>query len=82
MINKREIKLICNPKQEELIKQELAICLKRDNLDSDDQKKKLIKKPQMKRELGRSPDYFDAMMMYAVFHLSRRNGKTFTVTAE
>ncbi len=82
MINRREIKIICNPKQEEAIKQELAICLKRDNLDSDDQKKKLVKKPQMKRELGRSPDYFDAMMMYAVFHLSRRNGKTFKVTAE
>lgn len=82
MINKREIRIICTPKQEEAIKQELAVCLKRDNLDSDDQKKKLVKKPQMKRELGRSPDYFDNLLMKMIFHLTRRDSKTFTVRAE
>ena len=79
MINKRELKLICTPVQEEMIKQELAVCLKRDNLDSDHQKKKLIKKDQMKRELGRSPDYFDNLLMVMIFHLSKRAGNTIKV---
>lgn len=82
MINKREIKIVCNPKQEEAIKQELAVCLRRDNMDSDTQKKKLIKKPQMKKELGRSPDYFDVLLMKMVFHLKRNSIKKLRVRVE
>jgi len=79
MINKREIKIICTEKQEEAIKQELSVCLKRDNTDLDDQKKKLIKKPQMKRELGHSPDYFDVLLMKMVFHLRSFSGNKLKV---
>lgn len=79
MINKREIKIICNDAQEQEIKQELSVCLRRDNTDSDEQKKKLIKKPQMKKELGHSPDYFDVLLMKMVFHLTRGSGKKFAV---
>lgn len=82
LINKREIKIVCTPKQEELIKQELSVCLRRDNVDIDDQKKKLIKKPQMKRELGRSPDYFDAIMMGMIFFLTRGNNSRLKVKKE
>lgn len=71
MINKRQIRIICTDKQEEAIKQELSVCLKRDNLDSDTQKKKLIKKQQMKKELGRSPDYFDMLLMQMVFNIKK-----------
>jgi len=79
MINKREIKVICTDKQEEAVKQELSVCLRRDNADLDDQKKKLIKKPQMKQELGRSPDYFDVLLMKMVFHLKKYSSKKLKV---
>jgi hypothetical protein len=79
MINKREIKVICTDKQEEALKQELSVCLRRDNADLDDQKKKLIKKPQMKQELGRSPDYFDVLLMKMVFHLKKYSSKKLKV---
>lgn len=79
LINNRKIKLLCTDKQAESIKQELMVCLKRDNMDIDDKKKKLIKKPQMKRELGRSPDYFDVLMMYAIYYLTKNNLKKLTV---
>jgi len=81
MINKREIKIICTPQQEEKIKQELSVCLRRDNLTEDTQKKKLIKKPQMIQELGGSPDYFDMLNMKMVFHIKRFSGKKFQVKA-
>jgi hypothetical protein len=78
-INKRQIRIICSPKQEEAIKQELSVCLRRDNMDSDDQKKKLIKKPQMKKELGRSPDYFDMLLMEMIFYLKTISTEKFKV---
>jgi hypothetical protein len=81
LINKREIKIICDEKQEERIKQELSVCLRRDNLDSDTQKKKLIKKSQAKLELGFSPDYYDTIMMRCMFELKRFSGKKFKVKA-
>lgn len=72
-INNREIKIICSPEQEESIKKELSICLKRDNIDLD--KKKLIKKDKMKELLGYSPDYLDMLLMNMIFYLRI---KTFT----
>lgn len=67
-INNRELRVLCTPEQEESIKQELSICLKRDNVDLD--KKKLIKKDKMKELLGHSPDYLDMLLMGMVFELS------------
>jgi hypothetical protein len=69
MINKREIRIICTPKQEEHIKQELSVCLRRDNMDADTQKKKIISKVQAKKELNGSPDYYDMLMMNMSFYL-------------
>jgi hypothetical protein len=61
MINNRQIKIVCSPAQEELIKEEISICLKEDNIDGD--KRKLIKKDKQKELLGRSPDYMDMLLM-------------------
>jgi hypothetical protein len=69
LINKRDIKIICTKEQEEEIKKEISICLKRDNLFNDIQKKKLISKDKMKEFLGHSPDYLDMLLMRMLFEL-------------
>lgn len=61
LINKRLIRIVCTKEQEELIKQELSTCLKRDNINIE--KKKLINKDKMKEWLGHSPDYLDMLLM-------------------
>jgi hypothetical protein len=66
-INNRELKIICSLEQEEEIRKELSVCLKRDNVDVD--KKKIIKKDKMKSSLGRSPDYLDMLIMRMFFEL-------------
>ena len=68
-INNREIKIICNEYQKEQIKNEVSVCLKRDNLFNDVQKKKLISKDNMKEYLGHSPDYLDMLLMRMFFEL-------------
>lgn len=68
LINNRAIKILCTPEQEEEIKKELSICLKRDNIDID--KKKLIKKDKMKELLGNSPDYLDMLLMRMFFEIN------------
>ena len=65
LINKREIKIICSAEYEEQIKKELSVCLKRDNINID--KKKLINKDKMKRDLGCSPDFLDMLLMRMYF---------------
>jgi hypothetical protein len=70
IINNREIKIICTNKQEEQIKKEVSVCLKRDNLLKDEQKKRLIPKDKMKIMLGNSPDYLDMLLMRMVFEIS------------
>ena len=69
VINKREIKIECSPEEEEEIKRQILNCLKRDNIDADDGKKKLISKQKMKELLGCSPDIFDSILMQMVFYL-------------
>lgn len=70
LINNREIKINCSPAQEESIKEELSICLKRDNVNID--KKKLISKDLQKEKLGRSPDYFDMLLMEMIFLIKKK----------
>jgi len=70
LINKGKIWIKCSKEQEELIKQELSICLKQDNINND--KKRLIKKDKMKELLGRSPDYLDMLLMNMLFQLSTK----------
>jgi phage terminase large subunit len=71
LINKRLIKIECTFEQMEEIKRQLLNCLKRDNIDADDGKKKLINKEKMKELLGISPDYFDSLLMQMVFYLRK-----------
>jgi len=70
-INKRELKVICNPNQQEEIRRQLLNCLKQDHLDKDDSKKKLISKEKMKEYLGNSPDHLDSLLMQMYFYLKK-----------
>lgn len=70
VINLRQIKVNCTRVQEEEIKKELSICLKRDNVDNE--KKRLIKKDLMKEKLGHSPDYMDMLIMRMYFELVQK----------
>jgi hypothetical protein len=71
LINNRNIFVICNKEQEEIIKEELTTCLKRDNLYKDESKKRLIPKDKMKLLLGHSPDYMDMLLMGMFFHVKK-----------
>lgn len=66
-INNRQIRIICSPAQEEEIKKELSVCLKRDNVNID--KKKIITKDKMKELLGHSPDYLDMLLMNMIYYI-------------
>ena len=70
-INKRELYIICSETQKAEIKRQILNCLKRDKMDIDDGKKKLINKEKMKESLGNSPDYFDSLLMQMVFYLKK-----------
>ena len=70
VINNREIKVICSKAQEEIIKTEITICLKRSNMDKDESKKRLIPKDKMKELLGHSPDYLDMLLMGMYYEIT------------
>ena len=69
-INKKELLIKCSSAQEEIIKREISICLKRDNVDTD--KKRIIKKNVMKLNLGHSPDYLDVLIMGMIFYIKEK----------
>ncbi len=73
-INQRKILLICSADQEERVKEELSICLKRDKIDADENKKRIIPKDKMKEQLGRSPDYLDYLIMRMIFEVREKRG--------
>jgi len=62
-INNHELKVICSDQQKDSIIAELTVCLKRENLDNDAAKKKIMSKDEMKKRLGNSPDYLDMLIM-------------------
>jgi phage terminase large subunit len=69
-VNKREIKIICNPAQREQIIKEMGV-LKSKSVDSDETRKRLISKEDMKEALnGKSPDYLDTLLMGMYFHIN------------
>lgn len=70
-INQGKIKIRCTEEQEESIKKELSVCLKRDKIDADSQKKRLIPKDKMKDLLGNSPDYMDMLLMRMFFEVKK-----------
>jgi phage terminase large subunit len=71
LITSRSIKIVCPVEKQEIIKTELSVCLKRDNIDSDESKKRLISKDKMKDLLGHSPDYFDWLLMGMYFEVKQ-----------
>ena len=70
-INNHEIRIVCTDKQKEAISLEIGVCLKRENLDSDTNKKKLLSKEEMKKRLGHSPDYLDMLLMRMYFEVQK-----------
>ena len=66
-INNRQIYIECTREQEDIIKAEISACLKHDNIDNDERRKKIISKDKMKEYLGHSPDYMDMLLMRMVF---------------
>jgi phage terminase large subunit len=70
LINNRQIKIICSNEQKDRIIAELAQ-LKAAGIDKDEQKKRLIKKEEMKEALHRSPDYLDMLLMNMIFHIKQ-----------
>jgi len=71
LINQGKIKVICTDEQREALKEELSACLKRDKIDADNQKKRLIPKDKMKELLGHSPDYLDMLLMRMYFEIKK-----------
>ena len=71
LINKREIRIECTPEHQQELKRQILNCLKRDNIDVDDGKKKIINKEKMKELLGNSPDHFDSLLMHMIFYLRK-----------
>lgn len=69
LINKRKIRVICDPSVADRLKEELAV-LKSKNTNSAEQKKELISKDTMKAILGRSPDLLDMLIMRMVFEIA------------
>ena len=70
-INKRELKIVCTDAQRERIISEIGVCLKRENIDGDVSKKKLLSKEEMKKRLGNSPDYLDMILMFMFFDIKK-----------
>ena len=73
MINRGELKIECSEEQKESLKAELSSCLKRDKIDADNQKKRLIPKDKMKETLGRSPDYMDMLLMRMIYEIEENH---------
>jgi len=72
-INAREMFIECTKEEEEIIKTEIATCLKRDKIDDDIIKYRLIGKDKMKQSLGHSPDFLDMLIMAMYFELIEFN---------
>lgn len=72
LLNKNLIYLDC---KDETLKSEILEelgQLKRDNLDKDDKKKSIIKKEEMKQNIGRSPDFLDCVLMRMFFEVRQK----------
>lgn len=72
-INQGKILIRCTSEQEERIKDEISVCLKRAKINGDDQKKRIISKDEMKEKLGHSPDYLDFLIMGMYFYVRPNN---------
>mgnify|MGYP000956228122 CR=1 FL=1 len=68
LINERKIKIVCTPEQKQAIIEEIGV-LKRDKVDNDETKKRIISKETMKELINRSPDYLDMLIMGMYWHV-------------
>ena len=68
IVNKRLMRIICNEEQRQRIIDELGV-LKTKDVDADEKRKRIIDKPEMKKLLGRSPDYLDMLIMLMYFEI-------------
>jgi phage terminase large subunit len=73
LINQRLIKIICTQEQKQRIIEEMAV-LKAKNVDGDEKRKYIISKEEMKKILGRSPDYLDMLIMGMYLQLYKAKG--------
>lgn len=72
LINDRKIKIICTPQQKVEISKELGY-LKTDNLYNDTQKKTLMSKADIIKQLGHSPNYLDNLLMRMDFEIKKKD---------
>jgi len=70
IVNKREMRIICSPTQQQRIIEELG-ALKAKDVDADEQRKRIVSKDEMKELLGRSPDYLDMLLMGMYFLIKK-----------
>lgn len=70
IINRNELYVYCNEKQEQLITEELEWIRLPKEIDVS--KIRLLTKDEIKKKLGHSPDYSDALMMRMYFELSNQ----------
>ena len=75
-INKREIHITCAPEQKQRIMSELG-ALKAKDIDADETRKRIVKKDDMKEQLGYSPDYLDMLIMGQVFDVMPKLPQSF-----
>ncbi len=68
-VNESNIYVNCDPDQRDILSQELEV-IKKKNIDKE-QKNQVISKEEMKKLLGRSPDYADMLIMRMYFELEK-----------
>lgn len=69
MINKAKVYILCDENDRNRIIEECEV-IKKDNIDKDG-RLSIIKKDRIKELIGRSPDYWDMIMMRAYFELRK-----------
>lgn len=70
VVNDRKIKVICTEEQKQRIMEEMGV-LKTKDPDKDETRKRIIAKADMKKLLGRSPDYLDMLIMLMFFEVKK-----------
>lgn len=69
LIQGRRIHIECPDDLRETVAEELEVCLVMYDIDADTSKKRIISKEDQKALLGRSPDYFDGLLMGMVYEV-------------
>ncbi len=70
VVNDRKIKVICSEEQKQRIIEEMGVLRTKDP-DKDEARKRIMSKEDMKKILGRSPDYLDMLIMLMLFEVKK-----------